>query len=55
MDTLLKLRGELDYARNQYHLAQYIDSTARMQEEQAYWSSRIEMIKAEIAEIDDDE
>lgn len=55
MDTLLKLRGELDHARSQYHLAQYIDSTARMIEEQAYWSKRIEAIKAEMAEIEDDE
>lgn len=55
MDALLKLRDELDRAREQYDLAKYIDSTARMKEEQAYWSGRMEAIKREIAEIEDDE
>lgn len=54
MDAILKLRGELDHAREQYDLAKFYDSTARMQEEQSYWSKRMTELKAQIAEIEDE-
>lgn len=37
-----------------YDLAKYIDSTARMVEEQRYWQQRITALKAQIEEFEDD-
>lgn len=55
MKTIIDLRSELDRAYEQYDLAKYIDSTARMIQEQAYWSDRIAALKKEIAELEADE
>jgi len=53
MKTIIDLRSELDRAYEQYDLAKYIDSTARMQEEQRYWQQRITALKAQIEEWED--
>ena len=54
MSAVLDLKDELDRAYEQYDLCKYIDSTARMQQEQSYWSRRIETLKEQIAEIENE-
>lgn len=54
MSALLDIKDELERAYEQYQLAQFIDSTARMRKEQKYWSARISNLKKKIAEMEGD-
>lgn len=51
MSILLDLKAELDRAREQYGLCQYIDDYPRMKKEQAYWSARIAEIEEQLVEF----
>ena len=54
MSILLDLKSELDRAREQYDLCQYIDDYPRLRKEQNFWLRRIEEIEAQLAEFEGD-